>query len=312
MLYGRITSSEIRHQRILRLGVFVMLFFALSVPKADARIVVEGNRQFMDDVNECINTYRNTPGLVGDAIQELERSGNAHRITEAPDWENSANDATKASNGTGSGTHTKVDRAALERIKQRVPELANKDFCTALLHELWHAVDADRGTWSNTKLDEVWEDEIEATIFQNFIHALRGVPPRTSYGRDISRRLGITPEETRAATHAEVEVLVIGSAYYPKEQFHAAGADVCEKEHWHAAGTVNGVSFDATDGSVRADAQVVSATDPDPRGCGFGPTDAVPVRTVWVPNEVLTRLRASIPASNPTIEVIGLEGLKMQ
>lgn len=165
-------------------------------PSAGAKIVVEGSREFRDSVNECLNTYRGAEGLVGDAIKELEGSGNDHKITEGPEWENSANDATKAENGTGIGTHTKVSAGELERIKRDVPELANKDFCTALLHEMWHAVDADRGSWSDAKKDGVWEDEIEATIFQNFIHAIRGVDARLMYGGvDISRHLGLTETE---------------------------------------------------------------------------------------------------------------------
>jgi hypothetical protein len=159
---------------------------------ADAKIVVEGSRAFRDSVNDCFNEYRGTEGLIGDVIKELEKSGNNHKITEGPEWENSANNATKAKDGTGTGTQTKVSASELEKIKEKVPELANKDFCTALLHEMWHAVDADRGSWSDSKKDGVWEDEIEATMFQNFIHALRGVAMRTAYGgTDISESLGL-------------------------------------------------------------------------------------------------------------------------
>ena len=168
--------------------VLVIVFFFLFSSQAEASIVVNGNRGFTDDVNECLNTYRRVPGIVGDAIRELENSSNEHRIINSTDWTNTVNDGDNAFNGAGTGTVTRVDKAELEVYKTSFPELLNKDFCTALLHELWHAVDADRGEWSLDKLGGIKRNEIEATVFQNFVHAIRGVDPRTSYGRvDISQ-----------------------------------------------------------------------------------------------------------------------------
>lgn len=173
----------------LVLAVFFFVFFTLP---AHASIVVEGDREFTDDVNNCINTYRGAPGIVGDVIKELENSDNEHKIINSPDWTNTVNDASNAFDGTGTGTVTRVDKQELEKYKKSFPELANKDFCTAILHELWHAVDADRGEWSTDVEDGVKENEIEATMFQNFVHAIRGVDPRTAYGGvDISQHVVI-------------------------------------------------------------------------------------------------------------------------
>jgi len=47
-------------------------------------------------------------------------------------------------------------------------------------------------------VDGVKRNEVEATLFQNFVHAIRGVPPRTHYGEDISKHVvigGGTSEE---------------------------------------------------------------------------------------------------------------------
>lgn len=167
----------------------VVVFFGWS-SQADARIVAEGDADFRRDVEECISTYRDAEGIVGDVIRELENSTNEHRITKSPDWSNTPNNGANASNGTGTGTLTRVDKDKFEEYKERFGELRNKDFCTALLHELWHAADADRGQWTSEELNGVNRDEVEATMFQNFIHAIRGVPPRTAYGgTDISNYL---------------------------------------------------------------------------------------------------------------------------
>jgi len=181
-------STYIKRSTVLVIPALVVMVFCFAgVPSASADIVVEGDRQFTDDVNACLNTYRNAPGIVGDAIRELESSEREHKVVDDPDWSNEPNDEAKSMDGSGSGTVTRVNEAELEVMKKSIPELANKDFCTGLLHELWHAVDADRGGWTDDTKDGVLEDEIEATTFQNFIHAIRGVEPRTSYGRiDIS------------------------------------------------------------------------------------------------------------------------------
>lgn len=180
--------------RITKYTVFFLFIFSLFLfaPHADAKIVVNGEREFTDDVNECLNTYRNAPGIVGDVIKELENSAHEHRIVKSPDWSNAPNDITKATGGSGSGSVTRVDKVELEKYKKDFPELKDKDFCTALLHELWHAIDNDRGTRTahSDKVDGVKRNEIEATIFQNFIHSIRGVPVRTMYGGvDMSKIL---------------------------------------------------------------------------------------------------------------------------
>ncbi len=182
-------THDIAKYTVLLFSLFVSFLFA---PHADAKIVVSGDPIFTDDVNNCLSTYRNAPGIVGDVIKELENSTNEHRIIKSPDWSNTPNDVPKATGGSGSGSVTRVDKVELEKYKKDFPELKDKDFCTALLHELWHAIDNDRGTRTahSDKVDGVKRNEIEATIFQNFIHSIRGVPVRTMYGGvDMSKIL---------------------------------------------------------------------------------------------------------------------------
>jgi len=178
--------------------ILVVAYFVVLIPQAEAKIVVDGSREFTDDVNNCLNTYRGAEGVVGDVIKELENSDNEHKIINSPDWNNIINNVDDAFNGKGTGTVTRVDKVKLEDYKKKIPALANKDFCTALLHELWHAVDADRGEWTTDKIDGVKRNEVEAVAFQNLIHAIRGVPPRTAYGgKDISKHVIMGGEEPK-------------------------------------------------------------------------------------------------------------------
>ena len=199
------TRKRVKHN-IRHLVILAILAFALFIifsPGADAKIVVEGDLEFKDDINDCLNTYRNAEGIVGDVIRELEAAENEHKIINSPDWSNTSNDIEAATGGSGSGTVTRVDKEELEKIVKEIDELKHKDFCTALLHELWHAVDADRGsrTSHSDTVGGVKRNEVEATIFQNFIHAIRGVPPRTAYGgTDISDLVLISGDEAGGAT----------------------------------------------------------------------------------------------------------------
>jgi len=265
-------------------AVLVIVAFVLWSPQADASIVVEGDREFMDEVNNCFNTYRNAEGVVGDVIRELENSEHEHKIINSPDWNNTTNNYDEAEGGAGSGTVTRVDKEKLEEYVERIESLKHKDFCTALLHELWHAIDADRGTWSphTETIDGVKRNEVEATLFQNFIHAIRGVPPRTHYGNvDISKHVVIgdepTEEEQEEETSeedekdVEVTVLIIGGLHYPAEQFTAALPDACESEHYHSA--FGGPVYALEGGSI---------TDPAPQACGFGTVVEVEHATIQV------------------------------
>ncbi|GEM_PF-3558498 len=295
-------ENIIQYNKILHRFVFVGLVFTVFISwgsHAYAKIVVEGDQKFKDDIQACLNMYRNTEGIVGDVIKELENTKNTHKISESPDWENSANNDAKAKDGTGTGSHSRVSKEELEKIKKNVPELANKDFCTALLHELWHAVEADRGQWSDTKKDEVWEDEIQATIFQNFIHAIRGVEARTMYGGvDIFKYLGlaednfkvetpVSPPPAKASPPAAIEkfsVIQYQSKYIPVSQLKVENEGSCG-DHWHA---VSGVAV-ATNGT--------QIPDPGPP-CGYGATATTPVQ----------QIESGGVKSGGAIEVCGLPG----
>lgn len=178
------------HTKVITRALFVLSVFMLWSLPAEAKIVVEGDRAFTDEVNNCFSTYGDTPGIVGDVIKELQDSDFEHKIIDSPDWTNTPNDVDKATGGSGSGSVTRVNSEKLKDYVKRIHSLKDKDFCTALLHEMWHAVDNDRGTRTphSHTIDGAKETEIEATLFQNFVHAMRGVPPRTTYGGiDISR-----------------------------------------------------------------------------------------------------------------------------
>jgi hypothetical protein len=71
---------------------------------------------------------------------------------------------------------------------------------------------------------------------------------------------------------SRIQVLVIGGSYYPLSQFKVARPDSCESDHYHA-GTVFGLAD-------KASTNIVSATDPLPRSCGFGKVSEVPIE--WI------------------------------
>src|SRR3989338_762823 len=90
---------------------------------------------------------------------------------------------------------------------------------------------------------------------------------------------------TPATAPETIKVIQYGSKYIPLNQVHSGTGSECDKEeHWHA----NAGSVTATDGTV--------ISDPNPSGCGFGKTSAVPV--------------ISVPKPAVKFEVKGLEGLK--
>lgn len=265
------------NSKIVKIAVrIVPVLFAAAIllvfaSEAHAKISVDGNRQFTDDVNECLNKYRNAPGIVGDSIKQLENSKNVHKIINSPDWSNTPNSNDVLTKGDG--TVTRVDKAELEVYKRRFPELKYKDFCTALLHELRHAVDGDSGTWSanGDNLNGINKNEIKATIFQNLVHAIRGVPPRTSYGGvDISAYV-MTAEE-RAAE--KVKVISFRGKYIPVSELMIMEHEGCgNAAHWHSKPAPGG-PVKALDGTT--------VMDPGPE-CGFGRVSDVPAQEVPKP-----------------------------
>lgn len=199
------------YRNIIPVIALTTLIFFLLGKSAEASIVIEGDRTFTDEVTACFSTYENTPGVVGDVIKELQNSDFEHKIIDSPDWTNTPNNVEEATGGSGSGSVTRVNSEKLKDYVSRLESLKHKDFCTALLHEMWHAVDNDRGTRTphDHTIDGAKETEIEATFFQNLIHALRGVPPRTTYGGvDISEHvvIGHGEQETKDETVPETEV----------------------------------------------------------------------------------------------------------
>lgn len=187
-------------KRFLFIAIFsVMASLLLFIAPAHATIIIEGDKEFKKTINHCLDTYRNSPGKLGDVIKELEDSKNEHRIVSGkhvPGMSVTPNNGANARNGKGTGTVTKANESYYKWLRKSTKilkeELKYKDFCTAIWHELWHVVDADRGEWSQDRVDDVLRDEIEAVRFQNLVHTIRGVKPRTSFVHDISKHLGLS------------------------------------------------------------------------------------------------------------------------
>jgi hypothetical protein len=74
----------------------------------------------------------------------------------------------------------------------------------------------------------------------------------------------------------EFRALIIDGNAYPLHQFHAAPADRCNAEHWHAHGPVRSIGSArqySTLGLLNVltchDGAFPSRPDPDPGACGF-------------------------------------------
>lgn len=70
-----------------------------------------------------------------------------------------------------------------------------------------------------------------------------------------------------------VKVLVFGGEHYPLVQFHVAGPDACDADHYHAA--------------VAGSFQGSSTSDPNPTSCGFGRVSEAEVIEVDVSQELV-------------------------
>lgn len=82
------------------------------------------------------------------------------------------------------------------------------------------------------------------------------------------------PDQSQSSNLAPLEVLVINGKFFPANQFNQAGADTgCSSSHYHAAYEVSDIDLGT------------HLSDPNPSGCGFGTTDAVPRRTEMLPKE---------------------------
>ena len=99
-----------------------------------------------------------------------------------------------------------------------------------------------------------------------------------------------------------VEMLNIGTAWYPAKQFHKAHGPECEEEeHWHAnAGTAWGLEFKAHGNSFETNPERVRAREAplaqwtDPGECGAGKTGLVDLQNVMISRSEAGALVAKI------------------
>lgn len=104
---------------------------------------------------------------------------------------------------------------------------------------------------------QTWEETSSS------VSSSTGVDIRSSASSSSQSSASSSSEEVATK---EIQGLNIGGKFYPVFQFHQAGPDACDSDHWHAAAAVY-----AMDGT--------SITDPARNGCGFGKVSEVPVET---------------------------------
>src|SRR3990167_285362 len=166
----------------IMLAVALGLFF-ISSSRANATIIIKGDDDdFSKAIKECLAEYEKIGGTLGKITERLKDSKNQHIIEEGNDYSSVPSDGKKATDGTGTGSHTRVSKKNWETIKKKFDSLKSKDFCAALLHELWHAVDADMGSFDTSKKDGVKVYEFEAVLIQNIYHKAKKLAERETYG----------------------------------------------------------------------------------------------------------------------------------
>ncbi len=167
----------------LLLCSLILGLFIISGSRADAKIEIKGDDDFKKAVNDCLAEYEKMGGTVGGITKRLKASKNKHVIDDDPDYSSTPSDDKKATDGSGSGSHTRVSQKGWEDYKKKFESLKSKDFCAVLLHELWHSVEADMGTFDrSTKKDNIPVDEFEAVLIQNLYHTVKKLALRETYG----------------------------------------------------------------------------------------------------------------------------------
>jgi hypothetical protein len=101
----------------------------------------------------------------------------------------------------------------------------------------------------------------------------------------VQRWTGV--EQARPGTSADgdtsiVQMLVIDGHFFPRHQFRVADPDACGSPHYHAT-AVYGLKD-------RTASEIVSMTDPNSSGCGFGKVSDVPVEDLEITQEQSSEL----------------------
>lgn len=145
-------------------------------------IDVEGDDAFKQKVQKALDELSKSKAGK-EVLDALKGSDKVHKIKETNVPKGSGNrpdDMGKAGNGTGTGSTTKWEPNGTEKYDEDV----NRDPTAALLHELVHACDADKGTRDGS-VDAgsgIKKNEIETTKKENAYRKEKGLPERQKYG----------------------------------------------------------------------------------------------------------------------------------
>jgi Effector protein len=149
---------------------------------AGGGIAVDGDDAFKKKVEKALEEIGKTKAGK-DVLDTLKNSNNTHTIKETNVPKGSGNtpaNGTNAGNGTGTGSTTKWEPNGTEKYDDDV----NRDPTAALLHELAHACDADKGA-RDAGVEAgsgIKKNEIKATGKENEYRKEKGLAERQKYG----------------------------------------------------------------------------------------------------------------------------------
>jgi hypothetical protein len=149
---------------------------------AEAKIEVRGDEDFKDKASKALDDIRRTTADGKSLVRALETSKHTHvirRTTAAVD-SNGPHNLANASNGVGTGSTIRWN----PNLRKPYADGVNRDPTAALLHELCHASEADRGVWDGSLHPDtgIRNSEIKAISTENSYRRAKGLPERTKYG----------------------------------------------------------------------------------------------------------------------------------
>jgi hypothetical protein len=165
---------------------------ATDVRTIDANLDIQPNAMgnaFFQRVQDCLNELKAYPAKAQTLVDlvnsvrthTIERTDGGSNNRTSPPLDNESNGM-----GTGSQTFWNPDNNALPTYADGTP----RDPCAAMLHELVHAHDKDRGVMDRTPIpttagaapETVILSEVRACQAQNWLHQEKGQPSRVQYG----------------------------------------------------------------------------------------------------------------------------------
>ena len=168
------------HSRWIKLALLCAgLFVVTGLPTREARahIVIQGDANFVECVEMCIQKILASGGAAAANINTLVSSSHVHSIKPGTGYgSNTPHDGSKATDPTGGGTGSTTEWDKTWN-KNYIGDTTKSDPCANLAHELTHAGDANGGTWDcSAGHNGIAKKEVKACGVENEYRANQNPP----------------------------------------------------------------------------------------------------------------------------------------